>query len=370
MEAQAQNKAPKKGSSFLIIVLVVLLLGLGVAGWVFLKPKEDQPDGSNNSNDDGGADSRNNTAGQYQGLTEDQITDLFGTNVVNNNTTQYQAGSKERPYFVNDPDFQALVTKQYELMQGHTETMDLIRNKYDTGKAIVTSQNADSLTAIKNLFAQRPLPDGTFPDMSAPKYWLYFPIYGTSEPNGLVYRTELQNFVSKGYEGYNLTNKRHSGNPWWLANMKLNLLVGTTQAATPSADDVWWGRWSHDQRQFYKGMNGHWVDDKLLTDIFVDKNNPTVRVDMNNPNARAAYAAGYMVSMVETWIREIDNLDKYTKIEAMRKLMLPKDKGGSGIYVSFLDPNNPNRKYYADYGFDEGYDPSKDTKAVIGTNAN
>lgn len=359
-EATAVTK-PKGGmSTLVIIILFVVLVGGGAGLWWFLKPKKKEETlDTTTPKTDGGATSHNNTANQYQGLTAPQIAALFGTNQTGQGPGVKQAGSKEKPWYINDPDFQKLLKLKAETMQGHTETMDLIRNKYDIGKAIVQSQNPDSLDALKSMFHKRPYPDGTFPDMSVAKYWLSFPIYGTKEGDGAAYRAELQNFVNKSWIGYNLTTWfRHSGEPWWLPKMKLNLLVGTTTAETPTGDQVWWSVPGHRERiDFFKKMNGHWVADQKLTDDFVNKDNPQQLVSSSASNARPSFCAGYMYSAVETWIAEIDRLDKVVLWEALRVLMGAKDKGGEGLYVSFLDPANPNSKFYADYNVSE--DPTK-----------
>lgn len=367
-EATAVVQKSSGVSTMVIVLLIVVLVGGGIGAWFMLKPKKkDAPETSQtpDTKDDGGVDSRNNTSSQYQGLTADQIANLFGTNLTNNSPGAGQAGSKEKPFFINDAGFQSMIDTKANSIQQHTETMDLIRNKYDIGKAIVTGQNQDSLIALKNMFSKRVDVNGNFPDMTAEKYWLSFPIYGTKELGGDKYRQDLQTFISKGWEGYNMTEKRHQGNPWWLPNMKFNLLVGTVNASTPSAHDVWMNYWSAEERDFYKGMNGHWKDDKDIADVFVNRNNPSERVGKTHSDARAAYCAGYMFSAVETWIAEIDRLDKAVRLEALRAIIAPKDKGGEGYYVSFLDPANPNANLYADYGLPNDYKPTNDTKPLI-----
>ena len=346
MAEATNNPKGKKGSTLLIVLLIVLLVGLGFGAWSLLKPKSS--DGGGDDEEGGsGAKGRSNKSNSslFTGMTEDEIRELLNLN------TQYQTpdddkGTITNPWFINDPKFQEEIDKMYLLLQQSTERMDWIRAKYDIGK-IMIGNNSDQNQAIKELFGKL-----QNMDLSGPKYYLSFPVYGTSEPNGKVYRQDLQDLLNAGWQGLNLTDLRNSNEPWWLDHIGLNLLVGTTVSNTPSTHNVWMSWAPRTELDFFKRFNGHWVSDQQLADSFVNKNNNQQAVSKTHPDARAAYCAGHMYTFAGNWVKEIDRLDKVTRWEALRKLMAPKDKNGSGMYVTFIDPNDATKNYAPDYNVD------------------
>jgi hypothetical protein len=351
MEAILTNQQvapPKKGiSTGLIILLIVVLIGGGVGVFIALKPKDkDEGDTTKKPTGQGGAEGRDDVSNQNPGLSSDQIDFLFGNssggfnsgsnNNNSNNNNNTPPPPPPKPIYIYSNQGQELIREKMERLQSRDDIMNIIRAKYNTGLSLMGS-STDEQRAIDELFGQLSNMDWS----ADPSHrYLKFPIYGTKEHRGTKYREDLQLLVDAGWEGFNLSYRRDKNARWWLPNIGLNLMVGTTSSWTPSHDDVWFshsGARSH--IKFFKRFNSFWVSDQQLTDC-VDKNNRNVVVHPHHhANATGAYCGGKQFSFAEKWIAEIDRLDKVTEWEAIRALTAKKEDGGDGIWMTYVNPN-------------------------------
>lgn len=330
------KKANQRPSTLLIVLLFILLIGGGVGVYFALKPKSTDDDQTNGQpNDQGGARGRNNVSGKKYGLTADQVEFLLGqsSGAFNNGSGN---GEPPKPIYVYSQRGQELIREKMQRMQSNEDVMDLIRAKYNTGLSLMGS-TSDEQQAIDQMFGQ--LEDMDWSADPTRRY-LKFPVYGTKEHRGAKYRHDLQRFVDAGWQGFNLSYRRDSNAYWWLPNIGLNLMVGTTSAFTPSHDDVWF---SHSgvrtHIDFFKRFNSYWVSDQQLTEC-VDRYNRSVVVHPHHhANATGSYCGGKIYSFAERWLEEIDRLDRVTEWEAIRALTAKKEEGGDGIEMTYVNPN-------------------------------
>lgn len=334
--------ATKKGASTgLIILLILVLIGGGVGLFFVLKPKKDSPKEPKNPEEPSGAEGRDNVSDQNPGLTAAQIDFLFGNssggfnNGTNGGGGEIPPTTTVKPIYIYSNRGQELVREKMERLQSRDDIMNVIRAKYHTGLSLMSS-SPDEQTAIDQLFGQLNNMDWSAdPDHR----YLKFPIYGTKEQRGAKYRADLQLFVDAGWEGFNLSRRRDGNARWWLPNIGLNLMAGTTSSWTPSPDNVWFSN-SGARRHidFFKRFNSFWVSDQQLTEC-VDKNNRNITVHpYNYPDATGAYCGGKQYSFAEKWIAEIDRLDKVTEWEAIRALTAKKEDGGDGVWMTYVNP--------------------------------
>lgn len=305
----------------LYILLFVVLLGAGVGLWLVSKNKK-----SNQENLDIGMGGRTDASGN---LTEDELINIeLGGNltdtIVPNNNSNNESSSAA--IYIHSVQAKQLIDNMVKALQSHAPTMNKIVAKHNVGQALVASQTftGPAQAAIDKMFAKLPNIDQGNPNT--------YPVYGTQEPGGATLRAQLQNLLDKGWQGLNLTNLRDSSQPWWIPELSLNLLTGTTTAATPSADNIWWGWAQTDEMEHYKHLNGHWVNNyKDLTKIINDSGQS---VNKNAPGAKAAYPAGTLFTLVEKWVAEIDRLDQVTRQEAILQLQ------ENGFNFTYVDPQS------------------------------
>ena len=341
--AAAKAKGP---STILIVLLIVILIGGGLGAWFVLRPKDDDdiiaptpvdkdPTGATGRDNQGDA-QQNLTAAEILALMSNSSTGLGGGD-GDDAPLDGVIGSETNPYKIWTPTAQALIDEMSARIQNHTESVDLIRAKYDIGQSMV-GNTGDQVQAVKNMMEKLPGVDTT-----ADKYYLSFPVYGTLETQGAKYRSNLQRIITAGWRGLNLSDARNGDAPWWLPDISLNLLVGTTSSSTPDAHTIWMGWVQRPEMQFFKGMNGLWKSDQEL---------------LKKVDGKGVYNAGGMYTWVERWVEEIDRLDKVTRWEALRRLMRPVAEGGEGLYFSFVNEDDPNTDYYKEYNAPDPSDPN------------
>ena len=339
---QAAPAIKKGASTGLIILLILVLIGGGVGLFFVLKPKNDTKKEPKNPEEPSGAKGRDNVSSQNPGLTADQIAFLFGDSSggFNNGTSGGQTPptppTPPTPIYIYSNQGQEFVREKMEHFQSRDDIMNIIRAKYNTGLSLMGT-SSDEQTAIDQLFGQLNNMDWSAdPDHR----YLKFPIYGTKEQLGAKYREDLQRFVDAGWEGFNLSRRRDGNARWWLPNIGLNLMVGTTSSWTPNPDDVWFSNSSSRSHiDFFKRFNSFWVSDQQLVEC-VDKNNRNITVHpYNYPDATGAYCGGKQFSFAEKWLSEIDRLDKVTEWEAIRALTASIEDGGDGVWMTYLNPD-------------------------------
>ncbi|BDS10869.1 hypothetical protein [Aureispira anguillae] len=373
METTAVAPKLKKGpSSRLIVLLFVLLIGGGIGIYFWVRPKKDADDEKEKNNNDGGSTGikgRNNASSQNPGLTADQVAFLMGSGSGGfNNGSQNPNHNDDKgtttppppppkPIYIYGTQGQALIQEKMQRLQAREDVMDLIRAKYNTGLSMM-GNSPDEQQAIDQLFGQ--LANMDWSADPAHRY-LKFPVYGTKEQRGAKYRHDLQRFVDAGWEGFNLSHRRDSNARWWLPNIGLNLMVGTTSAFTPSADDVWFSHAGvRTHIDFFKRFNSFWVSDQQLTEC-VDKYNRNLTVHHHHhANATGAYCGGKQYSFAERWLAEIDRLDRVTEWEAIRALTAPKEDNGDGIWMTYINPDTGDKEPEPTDPTDSNTNPNSD----------
>lgn len=335
---QVANLPLKKGvSTGLIIALIVILIGGGIGLFFVLKPKNGNDNTDTEGTDDStdtGAEGRD-ISSHYAQLTPAQIAALMASYKQDPPPSGKPGSSANNPLYYKSNQAEELVAKTAQDMQRDAPSMDIIRSKYDIGKTMV-GRNDDEGECIDELFSKLSEVDLTSdPD----RRYLSYPVYGTFERDGPLYRAELQNIIDSGWEGLNLTRLRDSDKPWWCEKIGLNLLVGTTVSTTPTVHNTWMSFAPRTELDFFKRFNHHWVADQHLAEKFVDKrNSQRVVLSAADPNARAAYCAGNMYQFVLRWIGEIDRLDEVTRAEAFKFLSQP-DENGNRWYFTYINPD-------------------------------
>ena len=312
-----ENQPNNTKKTLLIIAIIVVLAGGGFAIWSVTKKDDDTLDSSTPPKDDEPkVDSRNDQSGLFkltpeviQHIKDSQDNSFSGTN---------NGGGK--PLFIKDKNVQDMIKEKAQRLQSNPAAMDLIRAKYRIGNSMIKNESQRQL-AIDSLFAQF---DGADFNTSPETRYLQYPIFGTHEEIGLRTKKQLENLLKKDPKGFSLSTHRHNDKPWWISAISVNLLVGTRVAATPSADRFWWG---HDgaQLDFFKRMNGVWKSAKEIVD--------------GKTNGVPWFYAGGVFEFVETWLRAIERLDLVTEWEAIRTLSAPKEKGGDGVLITYIDPS-------------------------------
>lgn len=326
--AEVATKAKGGTSTLLIVGLIILLIGGGFGLWMFLKPKS--TDEETGATEDTTLTGRNDVSDQNPGLTAEQIQFLFGNNDSsfsggNNNNTGDGSGIEntppQPPLYVGSFEAQQLISAKAERMQANAAVMDIIRAKYDIGRALIDF-GQDAQGAIDALMGQVA---GVDLSTNPTKRYLTYPIYGTHEPRGAAARLELQNLLGRDAKGYTLSNARHGDSPWWIPSLQINLLIGTDKADTWSADKIWWYQASRRDIDWFKAMNGIWKNDRELLE--------------RNLDGTPWYWAGNMRTFVQRWIEAIDRLDLVTEWEAIRTLSAPTAQGGDGWVFTYIDPD-------------------------------
>lgn len=287
-QTQAQNLKP----IFLILGLLLVLGGGGFAIWMVMK-KEDQPQEriAANTEEQALVSGRQDVTNLY---TEEQ---LSHTGLVNHQgpdrTPEYTAT------LVDSNEGKRLIEARMEKIQLHLNDADFIRAKHQIGKGLVdaTAFSHKALDNIGKMFA-------LIPGVTQGNH-LTYPVYGKFETKGEMLRGDLEEFLGRSWNGYNLTEHRHSGSSWWLDSVGLNLMYGNQNAYVHTADQIWWYKADRNGLDFYKVLNGHDVGDHRLLD---------------KKYGKGVFNAGGAYKLAEIWLREMDKFDKVTRQEAITAL--------------------------------------------------
>ncbi|BDS12738.1 hypothetical protein [Aureispira anguillae] len=362
METTAANPRVRRGpSTLLIVLLLVLLVGGGIGVFFMLKPKGKDQDQEKNPTDK----KPSGASGRQVTDTHFQVPPTILASITNGGgvtaPTPGELGSRpDKPIYYKHPkvlEHIAITASEWQKEGG--ARMDAIRSLYDIGRPMIET-HSDAQQCIYEMFSKLAYIDYTsYPD----RRYLAFPIYGTFEPKGKLYRAELKNILDRGWEGLNLTHSRDSSAPWWCREIGLNLLVGTTVSNTPKTDNVWRSWAPRSELDFYKGFNRHWVQDADLADVFINRHNTQQVVWKDHPDARAAYCATGMYEFVEDWVREIDRLDEVTRFSVFKSMR--SDKNPDRWYFSYVNPESgKDEKNTSDnpFYFMEGSTDSKGQK--------
>jgi hypothetical protein len=289
-------QAHKLKLPLLILVLVLVLGGGGFAIWMVTKKEEEQTaiqpqEGATLPPVGGRIDASS--------LYSDE--ELKHSALVNedlpNRTPEYEA------VLIDSKEGKKLIEDRMRTIQLNKKDSDFIRAKHLVGRTLVGNKvfNTKANKAIDKMFG---LVEGT----TAGNYKTY-PVYGRFETEAAPLRADIENFLSKDGQGYNLTSRRHGGNAWWFGSVGLNLMYGSNDAHVHSADKLWWykgGQEGRDGLDFFKLVNGHNVDDKKLVD--------------KKRNGKGVFAAWNMYNFVKEWRSAMDFFDKVTKEEAITAL--------------------------------------------------
>lgn len=301
-------------TGILILVIVLVLVGGGFAAWKILGTKEEELPPPTQEQEQEKlppiTGRRDASSEENKVLTEDLVKKLLGQNEPNPDKpapTAVLQSSKEGQLLIEER------TRNIQLNEG---AADSVRAIHHVGRTLVdtSSWTNKAISAISKMFAQ-------LHNVEKDNY-LTYPIFGKYETKGEPLRAELQGFLDQSWEGYNVTNKRHSGSAHWIGQLSLNLIYGSQNSYVHTEDEIWWinqGQSVRDGLDFYKAVNGHDVGDRRLLKKVQD---------------RPVYNAGVMYAFVQSWMKEMDYFDAVTKQTAIAGLIaegyLMKTTSGKG----------------------------------------
>ncbi|MBL4650556.1 MAG: hypothetical protein JKY03_12565 [Aureispira sp.] len=301
-------------TGILILVIVLVLFGGGFAAWKILGTKEEELPPPTEEQEQEQlppvTGRRDASSEENKVLTEDLVKKLLGQNEPNPDNpapTAVLQSSKEGQLLIEER------TRNIQLSEG---AADSVRAIYHVGRTLVdtSSWTNKAISAISGMFAQ-------LHNVEKDNY-LTYPIFGKYETKGAPLRAELQRFLDQSWEGYNVTNKRHSGSAHWIGQLSLNLIYGSQNSYVHTEDEIWWlnqGQSVRDGLDFYKAVNGHDVGDRRLLKKVQD---------------RPVYNAGVMYAFVQSWMKEMDYFDAVTEQTAIAGLIgegyLMKTTSGKG----------------------------------------
>jgi hypothetical protein len=286
---------PSKTKTPLLILAIVFVLSLGgFAIWMVTRKEEEEE--APQQRQEGAELPPVNGRLDVSNLYSDE--DLQHTGLANddlpNNTPQYEA------VLMTSNDGLRLISDRMQKIQLNKKDADLIRAKHDVGRTLVGNKAFSTKANIKisEMFG---LIDGT----TAGNYKTY-PVYGKFETEAAALRADIEKFLSKDGQGYNLTSLRHSGNNWWFGSVGLNLMYGNNKSHLHTADKIWWYKASRSGLDFFKVVNGHDFDDRKLVDT--------------KRNGKGVFAAWGVYTLVKEWKNQMDFFDKVTREEAIKAL--------------------------------------------------
>lgn len=274
---------------FLLLGLLVVLAAGSTALWFVLK-KPSTPSKPKEQAQQPTVTGRINASGFY---TAEELAHSALSSGQKENKPNYE------PVLMTSQEGQRLILDRMRKIQLNKADADKVRAKHLVGRTLVdtNSFNSKALTHINKMFAQLPnVVEGDF---------LTYPVYGKFETEGEALRNDLKNFLSKSWDGYNLTEHRHGGDSHWLGSVELNLIYGNQNSFVHSADNIWWGVLDRDGLNFYKAINGHDVPDGRLLEKW---------------NGKGVFNAGGAYKLAQNWLKELDFFDKVTREEAIDAL--------------------------------------------------
>lgn len=285
----------------LIFVIVLVLAGGGFAAWKVLgSNKEEELNNQQERQTEelppitGRTDA---TSAQTNVLTKELVAKLLGQQ------KQDPDEPKPTPVLQSSAEGKELIEERVKDIQLSEGAADQVRAIHKVGRTLVdtSSWTTKAIEAIGKMFGQ-------LHNVDKDNY-LTYPIFGKYETKGQPLRAELQRFLDQSWDGYNVTNKRHSGDAHWIGQLSLNLIYGGQNAYVHSEDEIWWmnqGQSVRDGLDFYKAVNGHDVSDREL---------------LKKVAGRPVFNAGVMYAFVQSWMNEMDYFDKVTKQTAIAALI-------------------------------------------------
>lgn len=302
---------PSSKVGILIFVIVLVLLGGGFAAWKVLGTKEEEE-----------------IPVQEQRMEGEELPPITGREDVSSAATEATSqelmdkllGNNQAPLDLpkvvavlqTSEEGKALIVERMKNIQGNKGASDTVRAVNHVGRTLVntSSWTTKAIAAIGKMFGQlHNVEEGNY---------LTYPIFGKYETKGAPLRAELEAFLAQSWQGYNVTNQRHSGDAHWIGQLSLNLMYGSQNSYVHSEDEIWWlnqGQSVRDGLDFYKAVNGHDVGDRQL---------------LKKVGGKAVYSAGVMYAFVQSWMAEMDYFDKVTEQTAIAALI----KEGALVKVS------------------------------------
>ncbi|MBL4650822.1 MAG: hypothetical protein JKY03_13910 [Aureispira sp.] len=292
MENQAPVQASKLKPLLLGFAVLLVFLGGGFAIWSAMK-KEEEPETIEEPIEK----STTEVTGRINATNLYTADELEHSALINsdlpNNTPNYEA------VLIASEEGKDLIEARMETIQLNHYDADKIRARYLVGKNLdhIQSLSSKANELVEKMFG---LVDGT-----TEGDYLTYPVYGKYEPQGEALRKDINNFLAKDGQGYNLSEKRHGGNDWWFGSVGLNLMYGNSNATLHTADQIWWHKASRSGLDFFKKINGHDVPDHDL---------------LKKINGKGVFAAWGMVGLVKEWKVAMDTFDTVTRQEAISAL--------------------------------------------------
>lgn len=275
----------------LILGVLVILTGGGFAVWSVLKKEEETPGQSVSTEERPPVRGRANVSGLYS--EEELAHSALAGKVTEENSPQYTAvwsGSSEG---------KRLILDRMKQIQLNIDDNNKVRAKHKVGRTLVDTSTFSS-TAIREINKMFSQLEGVVEND-----FLTYPIYGKFEKEGVALRRDLNNFLSKDGQGYNLSEFRHGGNAWWLGSVGLNLMYGNQSSHLHSADKIWWYKADRNGLDFFKRVNGHDVPDRRL---------------LEKQHGKGIFAAWGVYTLAKKWLDEMDYFDEVTRTEAIKAL--------------------------------------------------
>lgn len=307
-----ENPSPsnKLKIPLLIIALLVILGGGGFAIWSITRKENETPTERREGTNGAPVGGRNDVTNLY---TEEE---LQHSALVNENSPNKTP--KYKAVLMTSKEGLRLIEDRMRKIQLNKKDSDFIRAKHNVGRTLVNNKAFSTKTnrAIAKMF-------GLVAGTTAGNYKTY-PVYGKFETEAAPLRADIENFLSKNGQGYNLSMKRHGGNAWWFGSVGLNLMYGSNNAHLDSADKIWWGHMASGGREgldFFKLMNGHDIEDKRLLEMKDRLGRKVIdhRI-INQPGTTGIFAAWGMYSLVKIWRDAMNYFDKVTREEAITAL--------------------------------------------------
>jgi hypothetical protein len=289
-----ENPKPNKLKiPLLILGLFIILGGGGFAIWSVMK-KEDEPTPTQRTGEVATPPpvvGRTNATNLY--TAEELAHTALGAKPTAENMPQYTA------VLMTSKEGLGLIEDRMRKIQLNKSDADKIRAKHLVGRTLVnnTAFSAKANQAISKMFS---LVSGVVEGQ-----YLTYPVYGKFETEATALRQDIDSFLAKDGQGYNLSEKRHGGNAWWFGSVGLNLMYGNTNATLHTADQIWWYKADRGGLDFFKAVNGHDVEDQLL---------------LKKVNGKGVFAAWGIYKLVQIWREQMDFFDKVTREEAITAL--------------------------------------------------
>jgi hypothetical protein len=288
-------QAHKLKLPLLILVIVLVLGGGGFAIWMATKKEEEEEtivaapqEGAKLPPVSGRTDVTNLYTEDelaFSGLVNEELPDK---------TPEYSV------VLMDSKEGKTLIEDRVRKIQLNKKDSDFIRAKHQVGRTLVKNKifSTKANVLIEKMFG--------FVDGVTAGNYLTYPVYGKYETEAAPLRADIDSFLSKDGQGYNLTNLRHGGNRWWFGSVGLNLMYGNKNAHFHSADKIWWYKASRSGLDFFKEVNGHNFSDRKLVDT--------------KKNGKGVFAAWNMYNFVKEWKSAMDFFDKVTRDEAITAL--------------------------------------------------